>query len=357
MNDHTSTGRRRFLQGSALALAGAGTGLAPLFVPGTAAAQAGGKLVYAGFGGSYERSIRTAVLDPFAAANNIALTATTGGSDVAKITAMVKANRTEWDLVDTQGATLGQFISADLLEELDPAIVKPVGLFDGAVTTKYSIPWYQFSLNLYWNSQAVAGTPASWADVWNVQKFPGKRGLSNLPWFSLEIALLADGVDIRKLYPLDVDRAFASLTRIKPHAVFLGTSALANAISNQEVVIGIINLARLKSVQQAVPQMRYSWAQAMIDIQQLVVLKGAPNKVNAMKAVAYSLQPEPQKKVLELLGYTPSRKSVLDTIDPAQARDLPGTSATVGNSFYLNADWWGKNGAAVGKRWQDWLAS
>ncbi|MCC6195831.1 MAG: ABC transporter substrate-binding protein [Burkholderiales bacterium] len=350
-------GRRRFLQGAGFAMAAIGTGISPLILPKSAQAQTGGKLVYAGFGGSYEQAIRAAVLEPFATANNIALTTTTGGSDVAKITAMVKANRTEWDLVDTQGATLGQFISSGLLEELDAAVVNPSGLFDGAVVTKYSVPWYQFSLNIFWNSQAIKGTPASWADVWNVQKFPGKRGLSSLPWFSLEIALLADGVDIKKLYPLDVDRGFKSLDRIKPHAVFLGTSALANAISNQEVVIGIINLARLKAVQQAVPQMRYTWEQALIDIQQLVVLRGAPNKANAMKAIAYSLQPAAQERVLELLGYTPSRKSVLDKIDATRARDLPGTSATVGNSFYLNAEWWGKNGAAVGKRWQDWLAS
>jgi len=223
--------------------------------------------------------------------------------------------------------------------------------------TDYSVPWYQFSLNLFWNTQALPNAPRSWADVWDVKKFPGKRGLSNLPGFSLEIALLADGVAMDKLYPLDVDRAFASLDKIKPHAVFLGTSALANAVSAQEVVTGILNLARLKAVAAAGVKLDYTWNQAMIDIQQLVVLKGAPNRDNAMKAIAYSLDPQPQARILAALGYTPAVKSALAAIDPEKAKDLPGTAATLPTSFYLNAAWWGKNGAAIGKRWQDWLAA
>lgn len=331
-------------------------GLAATVIPARLYAQSGGSLVYAGFGGSYEQSIRKALFDPFSKATGIHVDVTTGASDVAKARAMVKAGRTEWDLVDAQGTTLGQFMAADILEKLDTNVVKSGTIFDQTLVTPYSVPWYQFSVNRFWNT--AAGVPAleSWAELWNLKNPPGKIGLSKLPWFSLEIALLADGVDMRKLYPLDVNRAFASLNRIKPRAVFLDTSALANAISSQEVVAGIINLARLKAVQSAGIKLAYSWNQAIVDVQQLVVLKGAPDRANAMKAVAYSLDPAPQRAILETLGYTPTVRPVLDTIDPAKAKDLPGTPATAGMTFYLNAHWWGQNGAAVGRRWEDWLA-
>ncbi len=321
-----------------------------------ARAQANGSLVYAGFGGSYERAIRSALFDPFAQEYGIHVDITTGASDVAKARAMVKAGRTEWDLVDAQGTTLGQFITAGMLEELDHGVIHPEAVFDQKLVTPYSVPWYQFSVNRFWNTTAITQPLDSWAALWNMKNPPGKIGLSKLPWFSLEIALLADGVDMRKLYPLDTDRAFAGLDRIKANAVFLDTSALANAISSQEVVAGIINLARLKAVQSAGVKLSYSWNQAIIDVQQLVVLKGAPNKASAMKAVAFSLDQAPQKRILETLGYTPTVKSVLDTIDPEKAKDLPGTTATTATSFYLNTDWWAKNGAAVGRRWEDWMA-
>ncbi|MFL7905251.1 extracellular solute-binding protein [Azospirillum argentinense] len=357
MNAGYTLNRRGFLIRS-LAAAGAtaGAGMVPgLLAP--RSAQAAGALVYSGFGGSYEQAIRAAVLDPYAQARGIALATATGGSDVAKVSSMVKAGRTEWDLLDAQGTTLAQFAANRLLEPIDPAIAASADVFDRSLITPHSIPWYQFSLNLFWNSEAISGELQSWADVWNVQKYPGKRAFSNLPWFSLEVALLADGVPKDKLYPLDVDRAFASLDRIKKHAVFLSASGLANAISAQEVVTGIVNLARLKAVQKAGVKVRYSWEQAVFDIQQLVVPKGAPNKENAFGAIAYSLQPDSQKRVLELLGYTPTLKPVLAGIDPKQAEDLPGTDATRHKGFYLNADWWGKNGAAVSRRWQDWLAA
>lgn len=348
--------RRAWLRTTGLAGLSAGLGTLGLSAN-SVFAQSTGNLVYAGFGGSYEQAIRTAVFDPFAQSSSVKVLTTTGGSDVAKATAMVRSRRTEWDLIDAQGATLAQFIAADLLQPLPAGLVSPNLLFNPKLATPYSVPWYQFSLNIFWNANVIKGELNSWADVWNVEKYPGKRGLSKLPWFSLEIALLADGVALDKLYPLDVDRAFASLDRIKKHAVFLDTSALANAITSQEVVTGIINLARLKSVQKAGVNVKYSWGQAMVDIQQLVIPKGAPNLKNAYDAVAYSLQPEPQRKVLASLGYTPTLKSVLAEIAPEQARDLAGTDYTRKNSFYLNSAWWGQHGASVLRRWQDWLAS
>ncbi len=351
MHNDFRMNRRGFLKQTGLAVTAAGLCALPFS---RMAHAAGGSLVYSGFGGSYEESIRTAVLEPFAAANGVDLAVTTGASDVAKITTMVKSGRVQWDLVDAQGTTLSQFIQAGLLEKLDPAIVKADDIVLTDLVTPYSVPWYQFSLNIYWNADAVQGTPQSWADVWDVEKFPGKRGFSLLPWFSLEAALLADGVPMDKLYPLDVDRAFAALDRIKPHAVF---GAGDNAISAQEVVIGIGNLARLKKIQSAGVNIKYSWEQAIIDVQQLVLLKGAPNPVNGQGAIAYSLQAEPQRQVLEKLGYTPTLKSALAEISPEKAKDLAGTEATLKNSFYLNSSWWGENGASVGRRWQDWLAT
>ncbi len=57
--------------------------------------------------------------------------------------------------------------------------------------------------------------PDSWADFWDVKKFPGRRALQKHPIGTLEIALMADGVEPGKLYPLDLDRAFRKLDQIR----------------------------------------------------------------------------------------------------------------------------------------------
>src|SRR6185437_11415435 len=46
---------------------------------------------------------------------------------------------------------------------------------------------------LAWNRDKLSGTP-SWADFWDVAKYPGKRGLRKGAKGNLEFALLADGV-------------------------------------------------------------------------------------------------------------------------------------------------------------------
>lgn len=350
--------RRIFMRnvGSAALLASAGATVLGSCANGSD--DGSSKLVYAGFGGSYEKAIMDAVFTPFAKKHGIKVQATTGAGNVAKTKSMVDAGQVEWDLVDTQGATLGQMSGLDLLEKLDGKVTKGVEpLVNEELRTPYSIPWYQFSHNIFWNAKAFDGRMTSWADVWDVKKFPGTRGFLTVPWFTLEIALAADGVPIDQLYPLDLDRAFASLDRIRPHAVFQDVSALANSVTAQDVVTGDLNLLRVKDIADSGVQLEYTWEQAILEVQQLVVLRGSPNADAAMRAVEYAMRPEPQRRVLELLGYSPTVKSVIDDLDEKQAADLAGTPQTLDNSFYLNAGWWAKHGAEASERYEEWLVS
>lgn len=349
--------RRRLLQAggvSALVLGLGSTGLlSACGSGGGSSGEATDRLVYSGFGGSYETSIRKALFDPFAQSTGVTVEFTPSANDITKIITMVNAGRTDWDLDDAQGVALAQLIAAGALEELDPSIVTAADIVEPSLATPYSIPYYQFSHNVFWNTSMVSRPMTSWADVWNVEEFPGKRGFQRVPWFTLEIALVADGVPVDQLYPLDVDRAFASLDRIKPHAVFLDNNALTNAVAAQELVTADLNLARIKTIRDSGVPLEYTWNQAMLDVQQLVVLKGAPNRVNAMRAVQYSLTEEAQLAILDELGYTPTLKSALAKIDPERAKDLPGTPETSATSFYLNPQWWAENYDSVAKRFQD----
>jgi putative spermidine/putrescine transport system substrate-binding protein len=80
--------------------------------------------------------------------------------------------------------------------------------------------------------------PKSWADFWNVEKFPGRRAIRRTPpMWTIDAALLADGVKEDGFYPLDVDRAFKSLDRIKPHVkTWWSDNAQAQQLMEQEEV-------------------------------------------------------------------------------------------------------------------------
>lgn len=358
MNTHGTRhpSRREFLKQGSLSVGGLALGTGAL---GAARAEAqAGELVYCGYGGSYETKIMQAYFTPFQRQTGIKVIPTTTASDLAKITAMVKANRVEWDLVDVQGATLSQLIANDLLEKLDYSVVDVSDLASEQYNHKpYAAACYILSHNIFWNSSVIKEPLTSWADVWDYKRFPGKRGFQRTPWFTLEIALVADGVPPSKLYPLDVDRAFRSLDRIKPSAVFLPNNTLTNLVASQEIVTADLNLARVKTIRDSGVPLQYTWSQAMLEQEQMAVLKGAKNKANAMKAVAYTLTTQAQLDCLKLLEDTPTTKRALARVDAELAKDLPGTQPTSKDNFYLDPIFWAEHGAKLQKRMQEWLVS
>ncbi len=343
--------RRAFLRRGGAAVAAAALG-ATAPAPARAASSS---VVYAGFGGIYEQGIRQAVLTPFSQQTGTQVEVTTGASSIAKIRAMVAAKRTEWDLVDATGPAFGQLLNENVLQKLDFSVVNASDLASPAYVGPYGVAIYAYSHNIFWNTKAIREPLASWADVWNVSKFPGKRGFQNVPWYTLEVALVADGVPIDKLYPLDVDRAFRSLDRIKPHAAFLELNTLTNLVAQQEIVTGDLNLARVQKIKKDGVPLAYTWKQTLVDVERWPILVGAPHADQANRLIQFAIQPEQQLQILKILGYSPTSKTAIARIDPEQAKDLPGTPATAPDSFYLDPDWWAKNGTGVQKRYQEWL--
>lgn len=63
--------------------------------------------------------------------------------------------------------------------------------------------------------------PVGWADFWNTKKFPGDRALGGAGPGTpeLEFALMAAGVPPDRLYPIDIEKAFASYNKIRSSVV------------------------------------------------------------------------------------------------------------------------------------------
>ncbi len=104
-----------------------------------------------------------------------------------------------------------------LLEKVDKVAAKADQL-PPQIVREYGITSYSLGTNLvYRKDKFPNGGPQSWADFWDVKKFPGPRCMYDRSFTCLAFALLADGVPIDKLYPMDLDRAFRKMSEIKPH--------------------------------------------------------------------------------------------------------------------------------------------
>ena len=137
------------------------------------------------------------------------------GSDPTKVKAMVETGNVEWDMAQlSRGSIMNLMKNGDYFERIDYSIVDKSKVTPG-FAYKYGVCNYMFSTVQAWDSSKIKEKPTL-ADFFDFKKYPGKRLMRKDSQAMYELALMADGVPMDKLYPLDVDRAFKKLEEIKP---------------------------------------------------------------------------------------------------------------------------------------------
>ncbi|MDI3567438.1 extracellular solute-binding protein [Bradyrhizobium sp. Arg816] len=182
-----------------------------------------GEVVYFSFGGSFTEEIRRYVFDPFTKATGIKVVDVTGGHADASIKAMNKAGRIGWDMTSL-GPAYPDMSEAGMFAPIEYALwdAESVEGLPPQARRKDATIAYSYSMVLAYDQRAFPnGGPKNWADLWNVNNFPGPRGLyATEAKFNYVAALLAAGLASKDIWPLTgdkLDHAFDKLSEIKPH--------------------------------------------------------------------------------------------------------------------------------------------
>ena len=301
MPGSTRNDRRSFLKiTSALGVSGALGGVAQ-----TADAQQK-TIVFNDSGGASAKAADVAFGIPFEAetGNKLVVTAP---AEVAKLQAMVLAKNVEWDVAELVSQEHRLAIRKGLLQPLDKSVVDTSNLTPDGFDD-YSVAFALYSTAMFYNKVKIpeAKRPKNWRDFWDVANFPGRRALRNHPVDNLEFALLADGVPPDKLYPLNLDRAFASLNKIKPHiAVWWKDGAQpAQLLQDGEVDFTSGWHGRFFALaNQGEKRIGVEWKDAMLKRSWVGVPIGAKNPKEAMKLVAIMINPKNSAKYAEGIAY------------------------------------------------------
>ena len=206
--------RRNLLKGAGAGLAVAG--MLPSI--GRSARAAAGKVVVRTGGGAYEDALRKAIFEPFTAETGIEVVSF--ATNVAKLVAMVEAHDIQVDVADLGEFTTVTFEKRGALEKIDRSKFTRTDLAEVSPVEDYYVGENTYATVMGYNKETFASKhPRSWAEFWDVKAFPGSRMLEDMAaeFPNLEFALLADGVAMDKLYPLDIPRAFKKLREIRPH--------------------------------------------------------------------------------------------------------------------------------------------
>lgn len=311
-------------------------------------------IVFTSWGGTTQDAQTKAWAEPFAAETGINVLQD-GPTDYGKIKAMVESGNVSWDVVDVEGDYAAQAGKAGLLEPLDFTVIDKSRL-DPRFVTDYSVGSFYYSFVIGCNADAVGECPKTWADLFDTEKFPGKRTFYK--WSApgvIEAALLADGVAPADLYPLDLDRAFKKLDTIKGDIIWWSSGAQSQQmLASAETPFGSFWNGRLIALADSGITVETSWDQNITAADSLVVPKGAKNKAEAMKFIALATSAKPQAEMAAATGYAPINLDAPAEMDPELRATLPDQQAAT----QVNADmnYWAEHRDEIGERWYAWQA-
>lgn len=339
--------------GSALALTGCSGADSGSSNDSSDGGTASGTVTVVSYGGPYQEAQSEAFFQPFSEETGITVVEDSP-TDYAQIRSMVDSGRPTWDLVLVAN-DFGTESDADYLEPIDYDRIDADALIPGAAQTYRVAADIEASVVAY-RDDAYAEAPSSWEDLFDTEKFPGKRTFNKLVSGGvLEAALLADGVAPEDLFPLDVDRALAKLDTIKDDIIWWETAAQSQQLlASGEAQMGLVWVGRAVDAAKEAP-VSLSWdAWLQVDAY-WVIPKGAPNADNAQELLAFLLQEEPQIRFTELSDYGPANQAAAE--NPAVMENEHRPTNHLDTQIKIDDDWWGENGQEIDRKFQEWLLS
>lgn len=340
--------RRSFLAGTG------GLVAAPMVFRASRAAAKAGSVTITSTGGSFLDILTNYLFNPFTEETGIKVN-TVPSPDLAKIKAMQITGNVEWDIYQSAGYAVASGSKLGFWEKLD------LSMFDledlTVAPTRDSVTWETYASGITWDPKRFGPGkhPTDFAEFFDLKGIPGRRAF-RVNVEPLEVALLADGVAPKDIYPLDLDRAFKVLDRIKSSSVWAQTTPqTVSLVQTGEVDFSYTYNSRSKATTLpggGVP-LAFSLKQNLILADAMAVLKGAPNKGNALKLIAYMLRPEIQARLENQLGLMPVSKKAFSMLSAETRNWLPDMNNP--NNLIVNNAYWADNYDVVYARLQEWL--
>jgi putative spermidine/putrescine transport system substrate-binding protein len=315
-------------------------------------------LVIASYGGAYQDAQREAMFKPFASQHGVKIVEDSHTGDLGKIEAMVKSGSIAWDIADVETSLMLRGARAGLFEPIDRSSL-PVAELEPSSLNDYGVGVVYWSTVLAFNTRVFPEgrpRPRSWREFWDTQRFPGPRSLRNTPRSTLEFALLADGVEMANLYPLDVDRAFRSLGRIRPFVQLWwdAGSQPPQALAAGSVVLASSFSGRIDAARKAGNPVAFNWPQGLVDLDWWVIPKGTKKKDMAMQFISFASQRGPQAAITEFIPYGPINRQAFELIPETRKATLPTFPSNFAQQVVLNSAWWLEHEQEIEQRWDSW---
>jgi putative spermidine/putrescine transport system substrate-binding protein len=320
-------------------------------------------LTVVSWGGNYQEAQREIFFEPFSKILGKPVLDESWDGGIGVITAKVKSGEANWDVVQVESEELALGCADGLYEKLDWEKLGGKDLYLESAVNECGIGNIVWSTALSYDADKLKTAPTSWADFWDTEKFPGKRGLRRGPKYALEFALLADGVKNEEVYavlstPEGIDRAFKKMDELKPNIVWWEAGAQPlQLLSSGEVVMTAAYNGRISGINKSEGKnFKVVWPGSIYAVDSWVILKDAENKEAGMDFIAWSSKAENQVKLPQFIAYGLPNKEAAKAVPAEFASDLPTAAENLEQAMPLNVDFWVDNSEELTQRFNAWLA-
>ena len=335
-------------------------------------------LTVATWGGAYGRSQELAFVKPFQNETGIPIKLVSHRGSFDALKRGETPSQPAWDVVDMGSADLDSACRAGLLEKFGEQDLSasgsekiaaddflPGAFHDCGVA---SVAW---SAVMVFNKDSYKKTPPrSLKDFFDLKKFPGKRALPRGPKYTLELALMADGVTPSDVYAVlatneGVTRAFAALEKIRPQIVWWdrGFEPLRHLADGTATLAMAFNGRVFNSIVRDSRPFRIVWDGQIYDLDLWAIPKGTANRETALRFIAYSIGTDRLAAQTRWFPYGPMRKSAIAKTGKhpeadVEMRDfIPTAGDHMKRALKLDALWWEQNEASLRARMDAWLVA
>ena len=311
-------------------------------------------LTLVSWGGKMQEANRKAHWGPATEALGIDYVEDTLSNGYADIKVQVEAGAVTWDIVQGGAGEAMRGGADGNVEPIDYSVIDVTHVPEN-LRNDYCVGMLTYSTMMAYNTDTYGNNgPKTWADFWDVDKFPGARSMRARPAGNLEFALIADGVPMDKVYDVlssdgGIERALDKMREIVPHVAVWWSSGAHHAqlMKDGEVDMSTGWNGRFSGAIDDGANAALNFNQGQIAFDCYYVPKGAPNKDMAMKLIGEMTKPIYQANLTKYIAYGPTNMEAFEigVITPEVAASLPSSPANAKIQFVSDAEWWREHGA------------
>jgi putative spermidine/putrescine transport system substrate-binding protein len=310
-----------------------------------------GEITVVSWGGSRTTAMREVMFQPFERLSGVRVR-DDGPPEAAKVKAIVESGTVTWDVLDTDIPAILTMANNNLLEKIEYARLDKARLdkIPQVLHHPYGIGHLIYSFNIVYNTKTfpTGKHPQSWAEVWDGEKFKGARSFPFRGGISpqLELAVVADGVPTDKVYPLDVERAWKSMDRLRPLVTkwYANHAEAIQLLTSGEVdiccTIGPRGMVAKKDG--AAIDVEYNGGKLAPD--NWAIVKGTRNLDAVYQFLTFALDGKVQAELAKRIPYGPSSQDAFAHLSEAEAKILNTSPENLKRQFWNDIGWWGAVG-------------